>query len=267
MFDWEYYINRYKDLQLANITTKELALAHWIKYGKKEGRICNNINTTFIYLLYSYENISNFIHPNIIPLQLKPSSIYFESNGFNLIDINSIPQNATRIGFITPSFFKKVNVSHIKDVYSLFNFINNSNELIIKFFAFYFSNSDETFNYSCTSAHGPNFLIIWNWLLDQMGYSKYIDCNIKSFYSNLWVSYTNITIEYIIFARKAMNILDNCKDEYIYNLLHSNSNYPGKLNKKQLNKICNKPYYTFHPFIMERLICLFIFIKQNPITS
>jgi hypothetical protein len=37
-FDWKYYIARYTDLQRAGINTKEKALTHWNKYGKKEGR-------------------------------------------------------------------------------------------------------------------------------------------------------------------------------------------------------------------------------------
>jgi hypothetical protein len=43
-FDWQYYINRYPDLQKAQINTYEKALKHWKTYGKKEGRVCNNKN-------------------------------------------------------------------------------------------------------------------------------------------------------------------------------------------------------------------------------
>jgi len=42
-FDWNFYVNNYYDLQLAKIDTKEKAVDHWIKYGKKEGRICSPI--------------------------------------------------------------------------------------------------------------------------------------------------------------------------------------------------------------------------------
>jgi hypothetical protein len=51
-FDWQYYVNRYQDLQKAHINTYEKALKHWKTYGKKEGRICNknleNTNTKVI---------------------------------------------------------------------------------------------------------------------------------------------------------------------------------------------------------------------------
>ncbi len=40
-FDWVYYVNKYKDLQNANINTYDKALKHWRMFGIKEGRICN----------------------------------------------------------------------------------------------------------------------------------------------------------------------------------------------------------------------------------
>ncbi len=47
-FDWIFYINRYSDLKKANINTYEKAYKHWISFGKREGRVCNNIMTKII---------------------------------------------------------------------------------------------------------------------------------------------------------------------------------------------------------------------------
>lgn len=41
VFNWKFYVNKYKDLQKANINTYDKAYNHWIKYGKNEGRICS----------------------------------------------------------------------------------------------------------------------------------------------------------------------------------------------------------------------------------
>ncbi len=41
-FNWIYYISAYEDLRKAGINTKEKALLHWNKFGKKEGRTCNS---------------------------------------------------------------------------------------------------------------------------------------------------------------------------------------------------------------------------------
>lgn len=43
-FNWEYYVERYKDLRDAGILTKDKAWLHWNNYGKKELRSCNPDN-------------------------------------------------------------------------------------------------------------------------------------------------------------------------------------------------------------------------------
>ena len=43
-FDWEFYINEYKDLRDAGILTKKKAWLHWCNYGCKENRINRKIN-------------------------------------------------------------------------------------------------------------------------------------------------------------------------------------------------------------------------------
>jgi hypothetical protein len=43
-FDWEQYIRFYKDLEKSEIKTKEEAIKHWEKNGKKEGRKYFKIN-------------------------------------------------------------------------------------------------------------------------------------------------------------------------------------------------------------------------------
>jgi len=39
IFDWYWYLDNYPDLRQAGLSTKEQAIDHWIKYGRKEGRI------------------------------------------------------------------------------------------------------------------------------------------------------------------------------------------------------------------------------------
>jgi GR25 family glycosyltransferase involved in LPS biosynthesis len=42
-FDWITYINNYDDLYIAGINTKEMAIQHWINYGKNENRTYKNL--------------------------------------------------------------------------------------------------------------------------------------------------------------------------------------------------------------------------------
>jgi len=56
IFDWEFYINKYRDLKKAGIDTEEKALEHWIKYGKKEERIFTDIPIFFNWIEYLNQN-------------------------------------------------------------------------------------------------------------------------------------------------------------------------------------------------------------------
>ena len=60
-FDWKYYINRYYDLQKANIDTKNKAWNHWTCFGLKELRSCNPnnniVNAGQWGCLYSHINV------------------------------------------------------------------------------------------------------------------------------------------------------------------------------------------------------------------
>jgi hypothetical protein len=71
-----------------------------------------------------------------------------------------------------------------------------------------------------------------------------------------WVS------KYIIFYKKVIDIMEN--NINVKNMLYQHSNYYGKLIEypQILIKICGKPYYTFHPFIIERLVCFFFWIEK-----
>lgn len=51
-FDWKFYVDYHKDLQSANINTQEKAINHWLKYGRKSGRIYNEHAIDFDWIFY-----------------------------------------------------------------------------------------------------------------------------------------------------------------------------------------------------------------------
>ena len=56
-FNWKYYVLNYEDLRNNNINNENKAKEHWLKYGKKEGRIANRL----FYFFDSYlDNKINF---------------------------------------------------------------------------------------------------------------------------------------------------------------------------------------------------------------
>jgi len=56
LFNWEYYINKYSDLKMANIINEKEALKHWINHGKKEERIYTDIPIYFDWKTYLLNN-------------------------------------------------------------------------------------------------------------------------------------------------------------------------------------------------------------------
>ena len=56
IFNWEFYINKYSDLQNSTIKNREEAWEHWIKYGKKEQRIYADIPILFNWHEYVEDN-------------------------------------------------------------------------------------------------------------------------------------------------------------------------------------------------------------------
>lgn len=92
-FNWKYYINKYKDLQKANINTKEKAYAHWEKYGIKENRICNKI--------FENINISKYAKDkNIKTNNINEMYKYYYNNINN--NINNFDLNEKKVMFISP---------------------------------------------------------------------------------------------------------------------------------------------------------------------
>ena len=71
--------------------------------------------STKLFLLYNDENISEYLHPDIIPLKLNQTP-YFESEAFRMLD--DLP-NAENIGFLTPSAKRKIKDFSIEKILKL----------------------------------------------------------------------------------------------------------------------------------------------------
>lgn len=105
-FNWEYYLNRYNDLQLSGIDTKLKAWNHYINYGKNELRSCNPIcdiiNTGQLGCLLSHINILkdaiNKRYKNI--LILEDDIIITESFTSRLNDIKNVMKDDWKIIYL-----------------------------------------------------------------------------------------------------------------------------------------------------------------------
>jgi hypothetical protein len=97
-------------------------------------------------------------------------------------------------------------------------------------------------------------------MLDQLDLKWTIN-KYKVFYCNFWITNRETFIEYLAFAKKVISLFDNAPP-HIKELLNTDPKYKGKLiGTGILEKRFGKPYYTWQPFILERVVCLFDYIK------
>lgn len=114
----------------------------------------------------------------------------------------------------------------------------------------------------------PGFTPIWMRLLELLGYPADVVKSLgtpTAFYSNYWIARRALWNEYCAFATRAMQLLDT--DPILKELCQKDSNYRGTiegtvLSPTRLQQICGAPYYTFHPFVMERLAPFFFHTKN-----
>jgi hypothetical protein len=211
--------------------------------------------TSHYYLLYYKEDISRFKHPHITPVRLSDDNPqFFESRGFLQIDTGTIP-DVDYVGFITPSFFKK---SGIKSLDNIFNLEVEQNAVC----GYYLTDKTNTCINKSAGYHGDSFIKLWNHILTESGYEHFVGKDFICSYSNLWVAERQFTVEFILFIRKVIHILCSLTDDWKL-LLNSDSKYNGSLLEGgRINDVIGFPYYTFHPFICERMIGLFAALKE-----
>ena len=113
----------------------------------------------------------------------------------------------------------------------------------------------------------PKFEKLWSALLLKLGFTKKqaLSRRIPLFQSNCWMAKPSWMLRYIDLAMRAMKIMET--DPVIHQLVYSNSHYEGKMSRVELMKMHGKPFYTYHPFIMERLPCFFFWVHGAKVYS
>lgn len=110
----------------------------------------------------------------------------------------------------------------------------------------------------------PLFLKIWIKLLTILGYSidqiKKDDDLTNIIVCNSWLATPEWMQRYITFIRRAIHVMNTNSE--LKRLLYQNSYYQGTMSKERLLQIFGKPYYTYHPFILERLPTFF-FVRSG----
>jgi len=111
----------------------------------------------------------------------------------------------------------------------------------------------------------PAFTDIWKLLLDRMGLdpdlinAKYQEC-----YMNYFLVSPEIGKRYGEFLNSLIEIMENKEDKELQRLLFLDSTYykSKHMNKNTLIQLFSKPYYTYHPFILERAFSVFCYLNK-----
>lgn len=215
-----------------------------------------------IYILYhnqeSFKMASLFLKFKWAKLTKIYSTKYFESIIFLYLDKNRDEWiNKKFVGFLTYNSYKKVklfDIQYLAKKYYNYDVIpfNNvySTPLLIN-----------------SEYHHPSFINIWEQILLSLNYNinDILSLKIPVFYNNYWMANPQWVLKYIEFYKNVVYIMENNMN--IKYLLYQNSNYKGKLLEYPgiLIKICGRPYYTFHPFIIERIVCFFFWVNKAKI--
>lgn len=108
----------------------------------------------------------------------------------------------------------------------------------------------------------PGFMDIWQLLMrrvlgDGCAAETCLNHDILPFYCNYWIAKKPVFDKFCEFVSTCMSCIRD--DPKLAELCLQNSAYQGgNLSPEQLIAIGGRPYYTFHPFVAERLMPFFV---------
>lgn len=189
-------------------------------------------------------------------------SPYFESAVFDYLGKNYDEWiNRDWVGIITYSFHKKTGqqIDILKSIQE-----NESSDVITyRNMRYYKVNCKKFLTHieGETYSHGPYLFLTIYHTMKRLGYTEkqIMDKNPPSFFCNWWVAKSIWMQRYIKFIAKFKRVVE--ADQQLQEYLNENSYYPGNLSEDKLISLTGKPYYTFHPFVFERLPSHFFSIE------
>jgi hypothetical protein len=114
--------------------------------------------------------------------------------------------------------------------------------------------------YVKTEKHHKGFMRIWTRLIHLLGYGdvrKYPEP--IEFYRNYWIMRKELFLKYSEVVKRAMELME--EDDVLREWANEDSSYVGNNSTEVLLEVSGYPYYTFHSFIIERLVCFFATVE------
>ncbi len=189
-----------------------------------------------------------------VPKQIE-SNKFFESTAFIDAEVND--ESVAFVGHLTHSYKSKIAPYDFEDLVKKYE---DSTDVIGLF-------PGVTFDmYEFAERVHPGFMQIWDRLMELLDFKHYKTLGTPTpFYSNYWIARRPLWNQYCKFAKQAIHHLTT--DPLLQELCQKDSMYRGTiegtvLSPTRLQQICGAPYYTFHPFVMERLAPLFFHAQK-----
>lgn len=83
---------------------------------------------------------------------------------------------------------------------------------------------------------------------------------IPFFPCNYWMTSPGLMTRYMAFLREARTAMET--DPVLVEMLMEDAQYQGSLSRDRLLELMDRPYYTYHCFVMERLCCVFFWKEK-----
>lgn len=119
----------------------------------------------------------------------------------------------------------------------------------------------------------PGFTEVWHETLKTFGWldEVILHPNIPSFYANYWACTPSLMSGYCQFALKAAHRIQG--SDRLTDLIWRDASYSkrgkdiAKLAERECMRIWGVPFYTFHPFLFERLPCFWLWLHSRKISG
>lgn len=266
-FDSKHYLSKYPDLKASGIDNHDKAYTHWLNNGMVEGRSFTNLTFDIYQVYYDKKQEENLI-PGLKPYLNTNTSLGFESGVMcDIHDKNGFKNDWC--GLFSWKLNNKLSGNNITYTYIIHMIEEHKQHDIITISPKKYWN-DVLREKHCASrddVHGSAFLALLV-LLDVMKCDGIIqddipytlDDDINRIYCNYFIARKDVYHDYIEnFLKPALDILMNHEKMKKIGLLHSG--YTEPVPESFMKKTgCN--YYPFLPFILERMINVYIQIKN-----
>lgn len=247
--------DRYKDV--ADMSKKYRCILNEYRFSYEVNKTLINKNNYIIYILYfdeytRQEAIKTFGDKPWAKLVFNPTTKYLE-NYFIINTLMDRENEWKNFGYVGILSWKSPQKIIIPDNFNIH--IQNALKNKIDFIYFkYNTNYDYLFE-RLDSRHGL-FSQIWKETLkDKYDESEIFSNDLREFMCNYWITTPNVIRKYIPFLKDVISILDRNP------MVERNANYENRPSENYKN-CTGKNFYMYHPFILERMICFFVYVNK-----